>query len=230
MKLTRLFTALLSGGLKGHFGQYAEDVAVRKYFPHNTSSGRYLDLGAYHPFEHSNTAFFWLRGWSGINVDANPRTIELFNRVRKNDVNIWSAVVPQSMISQGLTEVTLELPGQTDGAVNVQQTGRISWSSGSVNNLKHVTVPVISVGQILTQHSVRDLDFLNIDVEGFDEQIIEDFDFDFCSPKMICVEDFSESFEELIKSKMSRILQGANYKLIARVGYSSVFSLGGKSY
>ena len=56
-----------------------------------------MDIGAYHPFRQSNTAYFWLMGWSGVNVDASPRSIRIFKKNRKTNRNVWSAIVdPQT--------------------------------------------------------------------------------------------------------------------------------------
>jgi hypothetical protein len=56
VRIQYLIEAIFSGGIKGHFGQWAEDVIVRKLFPKNKNHGIYLDLGAYHPFIFSNTS------------------------------------------------------------------------------------------------------------------------------------------------------------------------------
>lgn len=92
--LIKLTKTILSGSIKGHFGQWGEDILVRKLFPRKKSTGVYLDLGAYHPFKHSNTAFFWLKGWHGFNIDANPETIKIFKKTRPKDINIHSAAIP----------------------------------------------------------------------------------------------------------------------------------------
>ncbi len=56
-----MYSALLSGGIKGNFGQWAEDVKVRKLFPKIKKDGVFVDLGAYPPFFHSNTVYLWIK-------------------------------------------------------------------------------------------------------------------------------------------------------------------------
>ena len=97
----KLTAALFSGSIKGHFGQWGEDVFLRKIFPKNKNNGTYLDIGAYDPFMHSNTAYLWMKGWTGFNVDANPHTIQRFNKIRPNDKNIWTAIIPNSDYEKG---------------------------------------------------------------------------------------------------------------------------------
>jgi len=231
MKIKNLLTAIFSGGFKGHFGQYAEDVIVRKYFPHNTKTGRYLDVGAYHPFRHSNTAFFWLKGWTGVNVDANPKTISLLNKYRKGDQNIWAAVITDKEISQGCKSVDLILPKSSSGDIEISGIGTVDASQVQDNNqVLKISVPAKSINQILIENNLKELDLLSIDIEGYDEIVIRDFDFGYCVPKMIVIEDFSDSFEALLKSGITTFLAEKEYKLIGRAGWSSVFSFRGQSY
>ena len=97
----RTVKTVLSRNVKGHFGQWGEDILVRKLFSKNKKNGIYLDIGAYHPFKHSNTAYLWMKGWNGINIDANRNSISIFNKIRPYDINIWSAVIPSSEIKGG---------------------------------------------------------------------------------------------------------------------------------
>lgn len=114
MYITRLLKTILSGNSKCHFGQWAEDVLVRRLFPGKKTSGIYLDIGAYPPFKYSNTAYFWLKGWHGVNVDANPKTIALFNKIRKNDINLCAAVITEEECKT-IKEIDLSLPSKKDG-------------------------------------------------------------------------------------------------------------------
>jgi hypothetical protein len=228
----RLLSTLVSGKFKGHFGQYAEDVLVRKYFPSDFSGGKYLDVGAYHPFRHSNTAFFWLKGWSGVNVDANPATIELFRKVRIGDRNICAAIVPAEFLSDGSAEVELDIPFGASERAGISAIGRIRSKMQEPKNIpsKLINVPAKTVNQLLYENQLKELDFFSLDIEGFDSAIIKDFDFSYCTPKMICVEDFSRSFEELTESTLTRLLVSRDYKLVGRAGFSSIFSLRGESF
>jgi len=204
---------------------------VRKYFPHNTRSGQYLDVGAYHPFKHSNTAFFWLRGWTGVNVDANPKSIELFKRYRASDKNIWAALITELELSQGKKDVSLLLPSTRSGLVEISGIGTVDKSRVSRSSeTMEVKVPAKSINQILRENSLKELDLFSLDIEGYDEIVLMDFDFDYCLPKMIVVEDFSESFEALLVSKITTYLAEREYKLVGRAGLSSIFSFRGQSY
>ena len=75
------------------FGQYGEDVLLAFLFSSLVEDiekydGYYVDLGAHHPFLHSNTALLHLSNWRGINVDASAEAIQLFNKHRPRDINV----------------------------------------------------------------------------------------------------------------------------------------------
>jgi hypothetical protein len=54
--------------------------------------GFYVDVGAHHPLRFSNTYLFYKKGWRGINIDATPGSMKLFNKIRPEDTNIESPV------------------------------------------------------------------------------------------------------------------------------------------
>lgn len=224
MKLLRLAKAISSGNIKGHFGQWAEDVLVRKLFPKNKKTGTYLDLGAYHPFKHSNTAYFWMKGWRGYNIDANPNSIELFNKARPNDTNIWTAIIPQSDYVNGINSVKLMLPDTKDSSSGISATGTISASVSAERCFSEsIDVPACSVAALLSKHIAEPIDYLNIDIEGYDLAIINEFDFSKFRPKVVSIEDYSSCIEEVLSSEITACLASKEYILVGRAGLTSIF-------
>lgn len=66
-------------------------MILRRIFE-NVENGFYVDVGAHHPKRFSNTFYFYKKGWSGINIDAMPGSMSLFNKIRPRDINIEAAV------------------------------------------------------------------------------------------------------------------------------------------
>ena len=71
----------------------------------------------------------------------------------------------------------------------------------------------------------RTIDFLNIDIEGLDEEIIQEINFNKYKPKIICIEDSGESISEVLITKITTTLSKAGYSLDYRIGPSSIFRL-----
>ena len=76
---------------KKNYSIFGEDDFVDNYFK-NKSDGFYIDVGCYHPLEGNNTHLLYKKGWNGINIDINFYSIELFNFLRKKDINIHSGI------------------------------------------------------------------------------------------------------------------------------------------
>ena len=69
------------------YSQEGEDMILRRLFE-KQKTGFYVDVGAHHPKRFSNTFFFYKKGWSGINIDAMPNSMRLFNEIRPRDTNL----------------------------------------------------------------------------------------------------------------------------------------------
>jgi Methyltransferase FkbM domain len=226
MDISKIVKAVFSGNAKGHFGQWAEDVLVRKLFDRKKKTGTYLDLGAFHPFQHSNTAFFWLKGWHGYNVDANPATIKLYEKTRPGDVNIWAAIIPEVDYQSGTRTIDLLLPSREHLPNGVSTTGTVNPHVGSDRNFKDkLPVPAKSIMSILSENGIKTVDYMNIDIEGYDEAIIKDIDFSTFRPTVISVEDYSDDLALIMESAISKTLFANGYKLVGRAGLTSIFKL-----
>ena len=60
------------------------DLIIGRIFK-DISKGIYIDVGCNHPIKFNNTCLLYKRGWHGINVDVDSTSINIFNKMRKND-------------------------------------------------------------------------------------------------------------------------------------------------
>ena len=60
--------------------------------------GFFVDVGAHHPQRFSNTYYFYLKGWSGINIDAMPGSMKIFDDLRSRDINLEIPISDKSEI------------------------------------------------------------------------------------------------------------------------------------
>ena len=159
MRIFSLIKVFLIGGFKGHFGQYGEDIIIHKIFSKRVNNGFYVDIGSFHPFRYSNTAYLWLKGWSGINVDANKKTVVKFKSIRPHDINVYGAVVSQDFAKKNRT-ITIYA---SNSAINPM--GTCDQASAEFHGFTFKTdVPTITVQEILSMAGERTIDFLNIDL------------------------------------------------------------------
>ena len=182
--------------------QLGEEIGVKHWYKCNKPGfrGIYVDVGAFHPFRYSNTRWAYEQGWKGINIDASDKSIALFNIFRPNDININCGVSNEN------GELTYYI---FDGANNT------FCDEGEGYREKKV-VPVKTLNSILEEHHIDKIDFLNIDIEGFDEKVVMSFDWKKYSPKCVLIEILRSGGIEnfIINSNIHKKMQEEGYNLV----------------
>lgn len=169
--------ALLKGKIVGYrtYSQFGEDKIVCALFE-NQNVGRYVDVGAHHPYRYSNTYLLFKKGWYGVNIDPNPDSIALFNKERPKDTNICAGVGKGGILAY------------------------FQFSDPAVNSFNATEAEKWMKKEFLTFLGTRDIqvrplsdlvqgpvDLLCIDVEGMDLEVLKTHDWQF-PPKVVVVE------------------------------------------
>lgn len=179
-----------------------------------------MDIGAHHPFQLSNTAYLWLQGWNGINVDASEEAIRLFNRVRHRDLNIHAAVVSTEMARQS-SEIRFYSRRDIDNSATCDEA--LAKERGYTD---YITVPCRSLASIIAEGAARNqgaVDYLNIDIEGLDEAVLEDLHICPVKPTVIMVEIYGHCVSEVLNSLATQNLAKQGYVFTERTGHTAVF-------
>ncbi|MAJ22893.1 MAG: hypothetical protein CBC24_03500 [Candidatus Pelagibacter sp. TMED64] len=204
---------------KKSFSQQGEDLFIDSFFK-NKTHGFYVDIGCYHPFKYSNTFLLYQKKWSGINIDLNQVSIDLFNIARPNDTNICAA------ISNKHETVDLYFHHDLSAINSINKT----FSTYAVENLSKEKRLIKKISTMTFENSIKNIkklnkiDFLNIDVEGSDAEVLESFNLKKYNPTLVCIE--MQTIEALSDNnkKCLKILEENNYKLLEKKGVSYIFS------
>jgi len=202
---------------KKTYSMDGEDIFIDNYFKKNT--GFFVDVGAYHPLELSNTYLLYKRGWNGVNIDINSLSIDYFNSIRHNDININIAVSDKKSIKSFYYQKE-KSPLNT---LNFKLAGK-HFS----NNFKKKKIKSDTLNSIIdkTKFKGKKIDFLNIDAEGNDFQVLKGLNFERYKPKLICVEMvdiFKPSKKVIKKHKIYKFLIKKKYKLVWSAHFSHIF-------
>ena len=200
--------------------QFGEEKFILHFFDKNYK-GKFVDIGCFHPTRHNNTYRMYKCGWRGINIDLNPLTIDLFNFARQKDININAA------ISNNEENKTLYFVDE----LNTQNTLEVNHLSFLKNhhNLKEeeISEQIIKtrrLDKILDSHNFNDIDFMNIDVEGHELNILNSIDFLKYKIKFICIEMIDHNDQaKLINEKLNIILKRNGYILEKRIDFNFIF-------
>lgn len=190
-----------------HYGEFGEDVFINRIFK-DIKIGRYVDVGCYHPFKGSLTAQLYKKGWNGINIDLSKSSIDLFNIVRKKDINLNLAI------------------SDFDGETNYYENSPINQQNSLIkdnDNQKKIKIQCKRLSSILLENHYNNFEYLNIDVEGSEQNVINGIDLSKYRPILITIENNNLHLKDYIESEIYNILIKNNYTFINKTGVTNFF-------
>ncbi|WP_456717412.1 MULTISPECIES: FkbM family methyltransferase [unclassified Bradyrhizobium] len=144
-------------------------------------SGFYIDVGAWDPKRHSVTKHFYDLGWSGVNIEPVARQYQLFIEERPRDQNLNVAVADVS--GQLRFYECKELTSlSTASDVQAQELRRAGYDVVSYD------VQVVTLEDVIARCEDRAIDFLKVDVEGFEAAVLRGIDWSRRRPRVLVVE------------------------------------------
>ena len=204
---------------KKSYAMDGEDLAIDQYIE-KKEKGFYVDIGAHHPIHRNNTQLLFNKGWNGINIDVNQFSIDLFNFLRPDDLNLLTAISDQE------GEITFYYQKKFSQLNTTDKKIAHEHFNGNFNER---LVKCQSIHNILINSKYKEvkIDFLNIDVEGAEMKVLRTLNFEIYDPKLICIEILGyrdlDSMEREIRIKDDEI-----YRYLIEKNYKKVWS--GSSY
>jgi FkbM family methyltransferase len=162
------------------YSQNLEDYHLSLAFAGQTT-GTYIDVGAGHPIADNVSFWFYERGWQGIVVEPQPELVALYQRLRPRDLAICGLV------------------GRHCGEIDFHVVERLHGLSTTVEGLAQkakdfgvgyqtVRMPVTTLAKLCEKHAPGSIDFLKIDVEGAEGDVLFGGDWKRFRPKVIIAE------------------------------------------
>lgn len=176
----------IDGGVQrkicGSHSQYLEDIFIDSIF-RGKAAGTYIDIGANDPSELSNTKRFYDRGWSGVNVEPDVTMYKKICQARLRDINLNLGIGKQAdnITFYELSPNTLSTFNKKSALDSVRKEG--------AKIVSETTVKVLSLVELFkTTVPGRQVDFLSLDAEGYEHEILTSNDWKSCRPIAIIVE------------------------------------------
>ncbi|WP_158796232.1 FkbM family methyltransferase [Pedobacter sp. L105] len=203
------------------YSQEGEDMVYRSFYENRKHyKGFYIDVGAFHPYRFSNTLYFYQSGWRGINIEPTPGAIKIFKLLRKRDINL----------NIGINTAMGELPFYcfNEPALNSfnKQISENIAAAKRYRIKKIIPVQTMPLSKILDNYlpAGTTIDFLNIDAEGLDLEVLKSNDWNKYIPLFIMIE-VRITLEDLAISDVYNYLLARNYQLVAKTSRTSFFKL-----
>ncbi len=160
--------------------QNREDIILSGFFK-NVNRGFYADIGANHPTEDSVTRLFYDAGWRGINVEPNTRLFKSLEKNRPRDINVNVGISDKPGELEireyegwyaGLSTFSKEMQAQNDPSIK----------------FRDVKVKTITLKQLFEENKVKDINFMKVDVEGYEYNVLKSNDWVKYRPQILCIE------------------------------------------
>tara|TARA_B100000900_G_C20574938_1_gene714926 strand:- start:933 stop:1682 length:750 start_codon:yes stop_codon:yes gene_type:complete len=183
------------------------DVIVDSIFKHK-KNGIYVDVGCHHPYINNNTYLLHKRGWNGINVDLDFNSIEMFNYFRPKDDNYKIALSNKKEITN-LYFFHNRAPKNTLDKV----------SGLGAKKVKKINTDTLDNIIKRSKLNIKEIDFLTIDVEGNELNVLKGLNFYKYKPKVIVIELINKKTNFFYEQKIETIQKSRIYKYITKKKY-----------
>ncbi|WPC41028.1 FkbM family methyltransferase [Clostridium sp. JS66] len=191
------------------YSQDGEDMILKSLFE-GIKDGFYVDIGAHHPVRFSNTLVFYKMGWNGINIEPAIGSKNIFDRLRPRDINLEIGI---SENEGELDYYIFDEPGlnsfNKDLSINREET-----TTYELLEIKKINV--YSLKKIFEKYLNRIIDFMSIDVEGLELDVLKSNDWKEYRPKILLIEDLNFDFSNVSKNELYNFIIKNGYELIGR--------------
>jgi FkbM family methyltransferase len=195
--------------------QYGEDLLIWNFF-RRKRDGFYVEVGAYDGTALSNTYFFEALGWEGVLVEPVPEYYQscLSSRPYSRVVNAAAGRGDgPRRTSFSIAEGVGTLSFMKDSPRHVD---RILREGGS---LRSIEVPLYSLNEILADYQGA-VDFISIDVEGAEMDVLMGLDLNRFRPRMLVIEDNSNGSDARVKEWLGGFGYVERYRCEQNVFYT----------
>lgn len=175
------------------------DIILDKIF-NSKRDGFYIELGANDGLKQSNTAFFeFFRNWKGILIEPSPEAFEECKISRPNSICLNLACVSDTYIGEFIEG---DFNGHMMSSVN----------GNRLNNKNLIKVKVSTLQNILDSLNINTIDFLSLDTEGYEYEVLSGLNLNKYRPKYMLIEIYNMQYDSLVK-----FLEENNYKLLNNI-------------
>jgi FkbM family methyltransferase len=212
-------------GFRRTYSHDAEDRLATTFFAKQRAAdfcGVYVDVGANHPVLSSTTYLLWRLGWRGVLVEPDPVMARALRRVRRGDIVMEAALAG----STGEREFLSYPIGEYNGFADLKPPPkRLQLEAvAGLPKASRVTTKTLAHACQRASDVFGSVDFLSIDCEGAEEEILGSNDWSRFRPLLIAVESLGMVPGEVLHSTLDALLGRVGYQLVAKTFLTSLYA------
>jgi FkbM family methyltransferase len=166
--------------------------------------GTYIDIGGGHPVADNVSFWFYERGWRGLVAEPQPELAALYDRLRPRDIMFCG------LVGRTSGEADFHLVKRLHGLSSMVETHAANARQHGVD-YETVRMPITTLAALCEHHAVAEIDFLKIDVEGAESDVLAGNDWTRFRPKVVVAEAIAPGTGEPAWSAWEPILLNNGY-------------------
>jgi len=209
------------------YSQFNQDIYLEAIFFKGYKNGFYVDVGAHDGVTINNTLYFEKNNnWTGINIEPIKSVFDKLVNNRPNNININCAVCnndgeTEFLCNSGYTEMISGIKDNFD----IRHLHRLEWENIQYNSTTEIIkVNTKRLETIFDEHSISHINYLSIDVEGAEFEVIKSINFD---KVFIDVIGFEDNYHD-VSIPIIEYLENKGFMFISRTG--DIFMINKMSY
>ena len=188
------------------YSQNLEDYHLSLAFA-GQATGTYIDVGAGHPIADNVSFWFYERGWRGVVVEPQPALAALYHRLRPRDVTV------ASLVGRECGEIDFHVVDRLHGlSTTLEGVAQAAQALGVRYQTRRM--PVTTLAKLCESHDLGTIDFLKIDVEGAERDVLFGGDWARFRPKVIVAEAVSPIASEASWQDWEPFLVAQRYRFV----------------
>lgn len=199
---------------KKYHSQFGQDAFLDKIIFDGKKDGFFIDIGANHPQKLSNTLYFERLGWEGIAFEPQPRLCKLW-KARGGKTQCFNYAL-------GDKESKVEFAEYRGDDEYGSLAGVASTLGASASGEKY-WVRQRRLGNVLRELNIKEVDFVSMDVEGYEMNVLRGIDFEDVDIKCFVIENNKHRGLTEIDMGMRKFMDKKGYAFIGRIGIDDVF-------
>lgn len=205
----------MSEGFQLCYSQEGESLILDRFFDFRPE-GFYVDVGAHHPKRFSNTYSFYKRGWRGINIDPTPGVKEMFDEIRPEDIFLSIAV--------SNTEGEQDFHLFSEPALNTfSKSLADEYQRDGFKLIEVRPIESKTLSSLLEKCPIdKPIDFMSIDVENHELQVLQSNDWNKFRPRVLLVEILNFDMNHSDAYPVHKFILDKDYALFAKT-YNTLF-------
>jgi FkbM family methyltransferase len=162
------------------YAQNLEDYHLSQVFA-GQRDGFYIDIGAGHPVADNVSFWFYLQGWRGLVVEPQAALAGLYAHVRPRDRAVCG------LVGRVAGEADFHVVDRLHGFSTMNEAqARSAAAFGAGYRTRRL--PVATLARLCEEHGIGRIDFLKVDVEGAEAEVLAGADWRRWRPRVVVIE------------------------------------------